>query len=93
MLRRSKIRFFIDPETGLPHVLNHGVTEEEASEALRSALEDRKGSDGSRVAIGQTESGRFLKIVYVLDEDAAFVITAMDLQGRPLLAFRRRRRK
>ncbi len=24
---RMEIRFYIDPETGLPHIFNHGVTE------------------------------------------------------------------
>ena len=93
MLRREKIRFYIDPETNQPHIFKHGVTEEEVMEVLRAAQEDRKGADDSRVAIGQTEDGRILRIGYTLDEQGAFVITAMDLQGKPLLAFRRRRRK
>jgi len=29
-----KIRFFKDPETGLPHIYDHGVTEEEVREVL-----------------------------------------------------------
>jgi hypothetical protein len=28
------IRFYIDPETGLPHIFNHGVTEVEARQVL-----------------------------------------------------------
>jgi hypothetical protein len=28
-------RFYIDPETGLPHIYNHGVTEEEVLQVLR----------------------------------------------------------
>ncbi len=27
--RRVEIRFYLDPETGLPHIYQHGVTEEE----------------------------------------------------------------
>ena len=28
------IRFYSDPETGLPHIYNHGVTEDEVEEVL-----------------------------------------------------------
>ncbi len=57
--------------------------------------EDRPGRRGSRVALGQTAAGRFLRVIYVPDPwpDSVFVITAYDLVGKPLLAFRRRRRK
>lgn len=55
----------------------------------------RRGRGGSRVAIGQTEAGRYLRVIYVpdLDADSVFVITAYELKGKPLLAYRRRRRK
>jgi hypothetical protein len=57
--------------------------------------EDRAGREGSRIALGQTASGRFLRVIYVPDPepDSVFVITAYDLVGKPLAAFRRRRRK
>ena len=28
------VRYYIDPETGLPHIYNHSVTEEEVEEVL-----------------------------------------------------------
>jgi hypothetical protein len=45
--------------------------------------------------LGQTALGRFLRVIYVPDPepDSVFVITAYELAGRPLAAFRRRRRK
>jgi len=46
------IRFYIDPETGLPHIYGHAVDEEEVEEVLRVPGEDRPGREGSRVAIG-----------------------------------------
>ncbi len=90
-----RIRFYIDPATGQPHIYNHGVSEEEVEEVLESPGEDRPGREGSRVAIGQTEAGRHLKVIYVPDPapDSVFVITAYDLEGKPLLAYRRRQRK
>ena len=56
--------------------------------------EDRVGSDGTRVAIGRTLHGRFLRVIYVPDPEpkSVFVITAYDLRGKPALAYRRRRR-
>jgi hypothetical protein len=88
------IRFYLDPATGQPHILNHGVEENEVSDILEAPGEDRAGRDGSRVAIGQTEAGRYLRVIYVPDADpeSVFVVTAYELTGKPLRAYRRRRR-
>jgi len=89
------IRFYIDPETGEPHLHRHSVREDEAEDALRSPLEDRPGHDGARVAIGQTRAWRYLRAIYVPDPepDSLFCITAFDLTPKALHALRRRRRK
>ena len=57
--------------------------------------EDRPGKEGSRVAIGETSGGRYLRVIYVTDPEpeSLFIITAYELRGKPLTAFRRRRRK
>lgn len=90
-----RIRFYFDPETGSPHILNHDVSISEVQEALARPQEDRQGYQGARVAIGQTEAGRFLRVVYVPDPepDSIFVITAYEVRGKALAAFRRRRRR
>ena len=89
------IRFYIDPETGVPHIYNHDIDEDEIAEVLRNPGEDRSGRGGARVAIGQTRSGRYLRVIYVPDPqpDTIFVITAYELQGKPLTAYRRRQRR
>ncbi len=89
------IRFYCDPETGEPHIYNHGVTEDEVEDVIRRPGEDRPGREGSRVAIGQTRAGRFLRVIYVPDPEpeSIFVITAYELRGKPLTAYRRRRRR
>jgi hypothetical protein len=89
------IRFYIDPETSLPHMYKHGVDESEVEDVLRSPGEDRPGREGSRVAIGQTQAGRYLRVIYVADPepDSVFIITAYELKGKPLTAYRRRYRR
>ena len=89
------IRYFIDPATGAPHIYRHGVAEDDVEDVLRRPIEDRPGREGSRVAIGRTETGRYLRIIYVADPvpDSVFVITAYPLGWRALRALRRRRRR
>lgn len=53
-----KVRFYIDPESEEPHIVGHGVTEEDVCDVLTRPLEDRPGRDGARVALGQTAAGR-----------------------------------
>jgi hypothetical protein len=90
-----EVRYYLDSATGLPHCRSHGVSESEIEQVLARPGEDRPGRDGSRIAIGQTEAGRYLRVIYVPDEgsDSVFVITAYDLRGKPLTAFRRRMRR
>jgi len=90
-----KARFYIDPVTRRPHIHIHQVEEQEVRDVLEGPGEDRPGSEGSRVAIGQTSSGRYLRVIYVPDPepDSVFVITAYELKGKPLTAYRRRRRR
>lgn len=90
-----EIRYYHDPETGLPHICDHGVTEAEVEWILSHPGEDGPCSDGSRQALGQTEAGRYPRVVYVPDEegDGVFVVTAYPLAGKQLQAFRRRQRR
>jgi hypothetical protein len=92
---RVDFRFHLDSATGQPHICNPEMNEEEVKEVLTSPGEDRPGWHGARVAIGQTASGRYLRVIYVRDPkpDGVFVITAYELQGKPLQAYRRRRRR
>jgi SpoVK/Ycf46/Vps4 family AAA+-type ATPase len=88
------IRFYLD-ESGEPHIHNHHVEQAEVEEVLRRPLEDRSGAERTRVAIGRTEEGRFLRVIYVPDpnRNAMFVITAYDLRPKALKALRRRLRR
>lgn len=90
-----EMRFFIDPETDQPHIHNHGVTEAEVRQVLARPGLVLKGSNDSCFALGQTEAGRYLKVVHAPSKDGPgiFVITAYELRGKELKAYRRRKRR
>ena len=71
------------------------VDEHEVEEVLERPGEDRLGHEGSRVAIGKTRAGKYLRVIYVPDPepDSVFVITAYELKGKPLTAYRRRQHR
>lgn len=88
------IRFYLD-EPDQPHIYQHQISEPEVEDVLREPLEDRSGAEGTRVAIGRTSAGRFIRVVYVPegDSDAIFVITAYEMGPKALKALRRRMRR
>jgi len=90
-----KMWFCIDPEAGQPHIFEHGVREEEVRQVLVRDGDDFRGRRNARIRFGQTSTGRYLKVVYLPDEqrDSVFVLTAYDLRGKELKAFRRRQRR
>jgi hypothetical protein len=71
------------------------VREDEVIDVLEKPGEDRAGREGSRIALGQTASGRYLRVIYVPDAepDSVFVITAYEISGKSLTAYRKRRKK
>lgn len=90
-----EIRYHIDPGTGEPHIYQHNVDESEVEDILAHPGEDRPGRENSRVALGQTRAGRYLRVIYLQDPepDSVFVITAYELRGKPRAAYRRRRKR
>jgi len=89
------IRYHLDPETGLPHIFGHGVTEAEVEQVFRNPGEEVAGTRDSQMRLGRTDAGRYLQVIFVPDEDprSVFVITAYDLRGKAKRAYRRRRRR
>jgi len=90
-----ELRFWMDAETGLPHIDDHGVTEEEVQQVLSRPGDEFPGTEDSRIRQGQTEAGRYLQVVYAPDPGgaSAFVITAYDLTPNAKRAYRRRQRR
>ena len=90
-----EIRYYIDPETGEPHLYRHQVAEGEVEDVLGRPQEDRPGFEGSRVAMGQTREGRYLRVIYVPDlaPGSIFVVTAYEPGPKAINALRRRRRR
>jgi len=90
-----ELRFWKDPETGLPHIHEHGVTEEEVRQVLSRPRLNLRSGGNSRSIMGQTSVGRYLKVVFVPDPDGAsgFGVTAYELRGKGLRAYRRATRR
>jgi len=90
-----ELRFWIDPETGQPHIYDHGVTEEEVRQVLSRPGLNLRAERNARSIMGQTLAGRYLKIVVVPDAggDRGFVVTAYDMRGKALKAYRRARKR
>jgi len=90
-----EIRFYIEPETGHAHIYNHGVSETEVRQVMNGQGDDFQGRKNAHIKLGQTVDGRFLQVVYRADprHDTVFVITAFDLRGKALKAYRRRQRR
>jgi len=59
------IRFYLDPDTGLPHIYGHGVTEEAVEQVLRASGGDIQGSRGSRMKL-RPDLGRALSPGHLL---------------------------
>jgi len=89
------VRYNVDADTGLPHMYQHGVSEQEVEEILAHPIERRRGDGDSVVLAGKTWRGRFLRVIVAFDSDreGCFVMTAYDLRGKSLKALRRRMRK
>lgn len=77
------------------HIAEHGVQREEAEYVVRNAAApypEERGDDKWRVW-GQTESGRYLQVVFVVDpEEDIYVIHARPLTAREKKRYRRRRK-
>lgn len=89
------IRFYMDPESGEPHIHEHGIMEAEVFEVLYGTGEDLPARENSRMKLGTTSNGRYIQVIYVMDEDGegVFVITAYELRGNAKKAFRRRMKR
>jgi hypothetical protein len=89
------VRYYLDPETDLPHIYGHGVSETEAEYIIKHRREVIRGRNDTLIALGQTAHGRYLQVVYSPDPDGdgLFVLSAYPMHGKHLKAYRKRRRK
>lgn len=75
------------------HIAQHGVRLEEAEWVVSHYRATDAGDDKYQVR-GQTASGRFLQVVFIIDpEETIFVIHARPLTPREKRRIRRRRRR
>ena len=55
------LRFWMDPESSLPHIFDHGVTEEEVRQVLSRTAEDFPGLMGHAFASVKRRRGDIFK--------------------------------
>jgi uncharacterized DUF497 family protein len=72
-------RFWWD-ELNIEHIANHGVEPYEAEAAVTHARLIRKVGKGKYIAYGQTDSGRYLSVVFApKDQRRTRIVSARDM--------------
>ncbi len=77
------------------HIAGHGVDPDEAEAVVRNAVRPfpRKSEDDKWLAWGRGRGGRWLQVVFVLDDDSTvFVIHARPLTDREKRRLRKKSR-
>ena len=79
-------RYNFDKDLGTDHIAKHQISREEVEYVIENPVEDGPAWDNARQAIGKTSAGRYLRVIYVPDSAAEgiYVVTAFDLEGKPL---------
>lgn len=75
----------------LEKVARHGLTQAEVEEVVNSARSFTASGEKRRVA-GVTRGGKWIQVIYLIDQDALFVIHARPLTPTEASAARRRKR-
>lgn len=79
------------------HLAEHGVTVDEAEELFYNSPVSlgcsTRNNEKRHVAVGVTDAGRCLTLVYVVRAGAVRVVTAFDASERHLRMYRRKKRK
>jgi uncharacterized DUF497 family protein len=79
-------------EWNLDHISSHGVTPAEAEAVLQLSRPLYRG-DGKYLAQGRGSGGRWLHVIYVLDDDGTvYVIHSRSMTDREKRRYRRHRR-
>lgn len=83
-------------EWNIGKVAKHGVTPKEAEQVVESARRPYPtvAGDGKWLVLGQTGAGRYLQVVYLVDDDGTvFVIHARPLSDPEKRRYDRRKRR
>lgn len=82
-----------DSEWSASHIAAHGVTLDEVREAiLERPSWAAPGREGTILVYGRTYAGRYLLVVAIDENGAAFIVTARDMTDAEKRTFRRKAR-
>lgn len=78
-------------DDNIEHIANHGVEPFEAEEVIVNKAQIRRTGEGKYLAYGQTDSGRFLLVVFAPKSNSRVrVITARDMTTAERRRYRNR---
>ncbi|MCG0277750.1 MAG: BrnT family toxin [Thermanaeromonas sp.] len=76
------------------HIARHRVRPEEAEEVFFNEPLFRKGRSGTYMALGPTDDGRLLTVIYAVRPGGeVYVVTARDMDHKERRLYRRERRR
>jgi uncharacterized DUF497 family protein len=89
-----QIRAFEWDNGNINHIMErHGIEPEEVEEVFINRPLLRKTYEDRRIALGQTDSGRYLFVVFILKPEGILrVITCRDMDEKERRYYRRERR-
>jgi uncharacterized DUF497 family protein len=90
-----KIEKIIWDEETINHIARHGVTPEEVEEIFFNEGDTPvifKGKEGKYLAYGQTQSGRYLLVVWAIHYKKTGIITARDLTKKEKQLYQRNKK-
>jgi len=77
----SGVASFIWNDWNVEHIAKHGVARSEAEYVIEHSVEPYPAwhGDGKWVVWGQTEAGRYLQVIFVVESDADINYSEIDL--------------
>lgn len=78
-----RFEYYYDHAIGMTHIEKHGVSQAEIEEFFDECdYIERQRGDGSMIAMGKLNSGRYIEVAYRQNKNAHFIITAYDIEDK-----------
>lgn len=85
-----RFKVFEWDKANIEHIARHQVTPEEAEEVFQERVSVKRVRDDRYMALGQTEEGRYLAVVFIRKNNVIRVITARDMEKHERTLYKRK---